>query len=70
MICIGEDDPGLFLEYWQLEEETLKSRHDGYFFTGDYAKKIKMDISGLLEEKMILSILLDLEYLHMKLKEL
>jgi acyl-coenzyme A synthetase/AMP-(fatty) acid ligase/citrate lyase beta subunit len=39
MICIGEDDPGLFLEYWQLEEETAKSRHDGYFFTGDYAKK-------------------------------
>ena len=41
MICIGEDDPGLFLEYWQLEEETLKSRHDGYFFTGDYARKDK-----------------------------
>ena len=41
MICIGEDDPGLFLEYWQLEEETSKSRHDGYFFTGDYAKKDK-----------------------------
>ncbi|GGD36701.1 hypothetical protein GCM10012288_08460 [Malaciobacter pacificus] len=39
MICIGEDDPGLFLEYWQLEEETQKARHDGYFFTGDYAKK-------------------------------
>ncbi|RBQ28270.1 aldolase/citrate lyase family protein [Aliarcobacter vitoriensis] len=41
MICIGEDDPGLFLEYWQLEDETAKSRHDGYFFTGDYAKKDK-----------------------------
>lgn len=41
MICIGEDDPGLFLEYWQLEEETLKSRHDGYFFTGDYARRDK-----------------------------
>lgn len=41
MICIGEDDPGLFLEYWQLEEETAKSRHDGFFFTGDYAKKDK-----------------------------
>ena len=41
MICIGEDDPGLFLEYWHLEEETEKSRHDGYFFTGDYAKKDK-----------------------------
>jgi acyl-coenzyme A synthetase/AMP-(fatty) acid ligase/citrate lyase beta subunit len=41
MICIGEDDPGLFLEYWQLEEETAKARHDGYFFTGDYAKRDK-----------------------------
>ncbi|MGB5866694.1 MAG: aldolase/citrate lyase family protein [Arcobacteraceae bacterium] len=41
MICIGMDDPGLFLEYWQLEEETLKAKHDGYFFTGDYAKKDK-----------------------------
>ena len=41
MICIGEDDPGLFLEYWQLEEETRKAKHNGYFFTGDYAKKDK-----------------------------
>lgn len=41
MICIGEDDPGLFLEYWQLEDETAKSKHDGYFFTGDYAKRDK-----------------------------
>ena len=41
MISIGEDDPGLFLEYWQLEEETAKAKHDGYFFTGDYAKKDK-----------------------------
>ncbi len=41
MICIGEDDPGLFLEYWQLDDETAKAKHDGYFFTGDYAKKDK-----------------------------
>ena len=41
MICIGEDDPGLFLEYWNLEEDTAKSRHNGYFFTGDYAKRDK-----------------------------
>ncbi|WP_320033888.1 aldolase/citrate lyase family protein [Halarcobacter sp.] len=41
MICIGMDDPGLFIEYWQLEEETSKAKHDGYFFTGDYAKKDK-----------------------------
>jgi len=39
MICIGEDDPGLFLEYWQLEEETREAKRNGYFFTGDYAKR-------------------------------
>jgi acetyl-CoA synthetase len=38
MICIPEDDPGLFLRYWNLEEETVKLRHDGWFFTGDYAR--------------------------------
>jgi acyl-coenzyme A synthetase/AMP-(fatty) acid ligase len=38
MICVPEDDPGLFLRYWNLEEETRKYKHDGYFFTGDYAK--------------------------------
>src|SRR5574344_1695108 len=32
MICIGEDDPGLFLEYWQLEEETQKAKKDGYIW--------------------------------------
>jgi len=41
MICIGIDDPGLFLEYWNLEEDSAKVRHNGYFFTGDYAKKDK-----------------------------
>lgn len=39
MICIREDDPGLFLEYWQLPDETGKARHDGWFFTGDYARQ-------------------------------
>ena len=38
MICVPETDPGLFLRYWNLDEETLKYKHDGYFFTGDYAK--------------------------------
>lgn len=38
MIAIPENDPGLFLSYWQLPEETEKARHDGYFFTGDYAR--------------------------------
>ncbi|MGZ5032159.1 MAG: acyl-CoA synthetase [Usitatibacter sp.] len=38
MICIPEDDPGLFLRYWNLDEETAKLKHDGWFFTGDYAR--------------------------------
>ena len=38
MISIPDTDPGLFLNYWQLPEETQKAKHDGYFFTGDYAR--------------------------------
>jgi acetyl-CoA synthetase len=38
MISVPESDPGLFLRYWNQPEETAKYRHDGYFFTGDYAK--------------------------------
>jgi acyl-coenzyme A synthetase/AMP-(fatty) acid ligase len=38
VIAIPESDPGLFLRYWNLPEETTKLRHDGYFFTGDYAR--------------------------------
>jgi acetyl-CoA synthetase len=38
MISVLLDDPGIFLRYWNLEEETAKYKHDGYFFTGDYAK--------------------------------
>ena len=38
MIAIPDNDPGLFLNYWQLPEETQQARHDGYFFTGDYAR--------------------------------
>ena len=41
MICIGVDNPGLFLEYWNLEDETAQVKRNGYFFTGDYAKKDK-----------------------------
>jgi len=39
MICVRDSDPGLFLHYWQLPEETRKARHDGWFFTGDYARR-------------------------------
>lgn len=38
MICVPKDDPGLFLRYWNLDEETEKYKHDGWFFTGDYAR--------------------------------
>lgn len=38
MISIPLDDPGLFLRYWNLDAETAKYKHDGYFFTGDYAR--------------------------------
>ncbi len=38
MICVPDSDPGLFLKYWNMDEETLKYKHDGWFFTGDYAR--------------------------------
>ncbi len=38
MICVPDTDPGLFLEYWQLPEETAKLKRDGWFLTGDYAR--------------------------------
>jgi acetyl-CoA synthetase len=45
MISVPLDDPGIFLRYWNLEEETAKYKHDGYFFTGDYAK---YDVDGYI----------------------
>ena len=38
MIAISADDPGLFIEYWNQPEETARLKHDGWFFTGDYAR--------------------------------
>jgi acetyl-CoA synthetase len=38
-IAIGEDDPGLFLCYWNQPEETARLRRDGWFLTGDYARR-------------------------------
>lgn len=38
MISVPLNDPGVFLNYWNLDEETAKYKHNGYFFTGDYAK--------------------------------
>lgn len=37
MLCIGLDDPGLFLEYWNLADTTKASRKGNVFLTGDYA---------------------------------
>ncbi len=45
MICVPDNDPGLFLRYWNLAEETAKYKHDGWFFTGDYAR---IDADGYL----------------------
>jgi len=45
MICVPERDPGLFLEYWNQPQETAKLKHDGWFFTGDYARR---DADGYL----------------------
>jgi acetyl-CoA synthetase len=39
MICIPQSDPGLFLEYWHKPEETQQAKHDGWFFTGDFARR-------------------------------
>lgn len=38
MICVPEHDPGLFLYYWNLPEETAKLKRDGWFLTGDFAR--------------------------------
>lgn len=38
MICVPDNDPGLFIEYWNMPEETSKLKRDGWFFTGDYAR--------------------------------
>jgi acetyl-CoA synthetase len=38
MICLPADDPGLFLRYWNLPEETSKAFKDRWFLTGDYAR--------------------------------
>lgn len=43
MICIRDDDPGLFLRYWNLPVETAQVRRDGWFLTGDYARR---DVDG------------------------
>ena len=51
MICIADNDPGLFIEYWQLAEETKKAKRDGWFYTGDYAKRDEQDYIWFLGRK-------------------
>jgi len=41
MLCIGLDDPGLFIKYWKLPTVTQASRQSNYFLTGDYARRDK-----------------------------
>jgi len=38
MICLPADDPGLFMRYWNLPQETGKAFKDRWFLTGDYAR--------------------------------
>lgn len=38
MICVPDDDPGLFIKYWNMPEETAKLKCNGWFLTGDYAR--------------------------------
>jgi acyl-coenzyme A synthetase/AMP-(fatty) acid ligase len=45
MICISADDPGLFMRYWNLPEETGKVFRERWFLTGDYAR---LDADGYL----------------------
>jgi acyl-coenzyme A synthetase/AMP-(fatty) acid ligase len=39
MIAIAEEDPGLFLRYWNQPDETARLRRGGWFLTGDYARR-------------------------------
>ena len=69
MISIPVTDPGLFLEYWNLPEETKKHVHDGWFFTGDYAKYDEDGYICSWDERMTSSRALVIVFPHMKLKE-
>ncbi len=39
MIAIPLSDPGLFIRYWNLPEEDARLRRNGFFLTGDYARR-------------------------------
>jgi acyl-coenzyme A synthetase/AMP-(fatty) acid ligase len=39
VLCIPRTDPGLMLAYWNQPEETARHLRDGWFVTGDYARR-------------------------------
>jgi len=39
MLCIPRGDPALMLGYWNQPEETQRCFRDGWFLTGDYARR-------------------------------
>jgi acyl-coenzyme A synthetase/AMP-(fatty) acid ligase len=39
MLCIRSGDPNLMLHYWNQPEETERCFRDGWFLTGDYARR-------------------------------
>lgn len=45
MLCIPRDDPALLLRYWNQPEETARCFCDGWFLTGDWARR---DADGYL----------------------
>ena len=39
MLCVPRDDPDLMLCYWNQPNDTAAMFHDGWFLTGDYARR-------------------------------
>lgn len=54
-IAVHLETPALFKEYYKDEERTKAQRRGNYFITGDRAKKMKMDTSGLKAAETISS---------------
>ena len=39
VIALRDDDPGKFIGYWRQPEETARMHANGFFLTGDYARR-------------------------------
>lgn len=39
MIALPADDPGKFIGYWKQPDETARMHRNGFFLTGDYARR-------------------------------